>query len=58
MDMWYALTAGSDEAKEKDKRRGSAGWLNGGVGSLGMGMGMRNGYARRGNGYMARRVGH
>lgn len=56
MDMWYALTAGSDEAKEKDKRRGSAGWLNGGVGSLGMGMG--NGYARRGNGYMARRVGH
>lgn len=54
LDMWYALTASSDEGKDKDKRRGSAGWLNGGVASLAMG----NGNLRRGNGYMARRGGH
>ncbi|KAJ8063659.1 hypothetical protein OCU04_007522 [Sclerotinia nivalis] len=54
MYMWYALTASTDEGKEKDKRRGSAGWLNGGVASLAMG----NGHLRRGNGYMARRGGH
>ncbi|KAK6592580.1 N-acetylglucosaminyl transferase component [Botrytis cinerea] len=52
MDMWYALTTNSDEGKEK--RRGSAGWLNGGVASLAKG----NGNLRRGNGYMARRGGH
>ncbi|KAM3070100.1 pig-Q [Clarireedia jacksonii] len=53
MDMWHALTVSSEDAKEKDRRRGSAGWMNGGLG-----MGMGNGAARRGHGYMARRGGH
>ncbi|PQE31765.1 N-acetylglucosaminyl transferase component protein [Rutstroemia sp. NJR-2017a WRK4] len=53
MDMWHALTVSSEDAKDKERRRGSAMWMNGG-----MGMGMGNGVARRGHGYMARRGGN